>query len=57
MKIMDTAGSNRDSALWRNHWEKKLTEVMEIQWQQALLKGVTLPMTVRTVLIGKKCSY
>jgi hypothetical protein len=26
-------------------------------WQQALLKGVDIPMTVRTVLVGKKCAY
>lgn len=57
VRIMDVAGSGRDSTLWRNHWQKKLTEVIEIQWQQTLIKGVNLPMTVRTILIGKRCGY
>lgn len=56
-KIMEVAGSGRDSSLWKTHWQKKLTDVVEIQWQQALLKGIDLPMTVQAVLSGKKCSY
>ena len=56
-KTMDGVGLGRDSALWKDHWQKKLTEVIEIQWQQALLKGVELPLTVRTVLASKKSAY
>ena len=56
-KIMEIAGSGRDSVLWKNYWQKKLTDVVEIQWQQALLKGIDLPMTVQTVLAGKTCTY
>ena len=54
---MEVVGAGRDSTLWRQHWQNKLTTVIEIQWQQALLKGVDLPLTVKTVLIGKKCAY
>lgn len=54
---MDIAGSGRDSGIWRSYWKKKLTEVVEIQWQQTMVKGVNLPMTVHTVLMGKKCTY
>jgi len=56
-KIMDVAGANRDSAVWRDYWKSKLTQVIEVIWQQTLLKGVDISMTVRTVLVGKKCSY
>jgi hypothetical protein len=54
---MEVVGAGRDSTLWRQHWQSKLTTVVEIQWHQALLKGVDLPLTVKTVLIGKKCAY
>lgn len=54
---MEMVGAGRDSTLWKEHWQSKLTTVMEIQWQQALLKGVDLPLTVKTVLVGKKCTY
>jgi hypothetical protein len=56
-RTMEVVGAGRDSALWKTHWQKKLTDVVEIQWQQALLKGIELPMTVSTVLSGKKCTY
>jgi hypothetical protein len=31
--------------------------VLEVTWQQALVKGVDIPLTVRTVLVGKKAAY
>jgi hypothetical protein len=39
-RIVEVAAANRDSALWRDHWKAKLTEVIETTWQQALVKGV-----------------
>ena len=56
-RIIEVAASNRDSALWREHWRTKLTEVIEVIWQQALIKGVEIPMTVRTVLVAKKPTF
>lgn len=54
---MEVAAANRDSALWRDHWRAKLTEVIEVAWQQALVKGIEIPLTVRTVLVGKRAAY
>jgi hypothetical protein len=56
-RIVEVAAANRDSGLWRDHWRAKLTEVIEATWQQTLVKGVDIPLTVRTVLVGKRPAY
>ena len=56
-RIVEIAAMNRDSELWREYWRNKLTEVIEVVWQQTLIKGIDIPMTVKTTLVGKKPSF
>ena len=57
-RIMEVASVDRESTKWRNHWFRRVRQVIEVIWQQTLVKGVSIPMTLRTTLQGgKHCTY
>ena len=56
-KIMESVSTNRETSEWRQYWKIKITEIVGLIWKQALLKGLTISLTVNTAWLGGRCTY
>ena len=56
-RIIETLSSTRSVGEWREYWRLKITEIVELIWKQAMLKGISIPMNVNTSFSNGICVY
>lgn len=56
-KIINNVSGNRDTEEWKEFWRQKLTDVVGIIWKQALLKGMSIPMTITSAFVSGASVY
>ena len=56
-RIMDNLSTNRSTDEWKEYWKYKLTEIVGLIWKQAMLKGISIPMTIHSTFSNGSCVY